>query len=138
MKRSAATCSAVASTNASGSHSSHFNRRRPRLPDPLTMAAPCLPVPAGMIMPQPFRHPPTAMDTRRSEQLAALGADKDSELFFICRSGGRSLMAARAIAAQGFAHCHNVADGIEGPLDQHRRRGTVAGWKAVGLPWLQG
>jgi rhodanese-related sulfurtransferase len=71
-------------------------------------------------------------------QLAALGADKDSELFFICRSGGRSLMAARAIAAQGYAHCHNVADGFEGPLDQHRRRGTVAGWKSAGLPWIQG
>jgi rhodanese-related sulfurtransferase len=73
-----------------------------------------------------------------TEHLTALGADKDSEIFFICRSGGRSLMAARAVAAQGFAHCHNVADGFEGPLDQHRRRGTVAGWKAVGLPWVQG
>jgi hypothetical protein len=47
-------------------------------------------------------------------------------------------MAARAIAAQGYAHCHNVADGFEGPLDQHRRRGMAAGWKAAGLPWLQG
>ena len=73
-----------------------------------------------------------------TEQLAALGADKDSELFFICRSGGRSLMAARAIAAQGYSHCHNVADGFEGPLDQNRQRGTVAGWKAAELPWMQG
>jgi rhodanese-related sulfurtransferase len=73
-----------------------------------------------------------------TEQLAAHGADKDSELYFICRSGGRSLMAARAIAAQGYAHCHNVADGFEGPLDQLRRRGTAAGWKAAGLPWIQG
>lgn len=73
-----------------------------------------------------------------AEQLAAVGADQSSELFFICRSGGRSLMAARAIAAQGYTHCHNVADGFEGPLDPHRQRGTVAGWKAEGLPWLQG
>lgn len=73
-----------------------------------------------------------------AEQLAAIGADQSSELFFICRSGGRSLMAARAIAAQGYTHCHNVADGFEGPLDPHRQRGTVAGWKAEGLPWLQG
>jgi rhodanese-related sulfurtransferase len=73
-----------------------------------------------------------------AEQLAAVGADQGSELFFICRSGGRSLMAARAIAAQGYTHCHNVADGFEGPLDPHRQRGTVAGWKAEGLPWLQG
>lgn len=73
-----------------------------------------------------------------SEQLAALGADKDSELYFICRSGGRSLMAARALAAAGYTHVHNVADGFEGPLDQNRRRGTAAGWKAAGLPWIQG
>lgn len=72
------------------------------------------------------------------EQLAAIGADQSSELYFICRSGGRSLMAARAIAAQGYTYCHNVADGFEGPLDPHRQRGTVAGWKAEGLPWLQG
>ena len=73
-----------------------------------------------------------------AEQLAAIGADQSSELFFICRSGGRSLMAARAIAAQGYTFSHNVADGFEGPLDPHRQRGTVAGWKAEGLPWLQG
>ena len=73
-----------------------------------------------------------------AEQLAAIGADQSSELFFICRSGGRSLMAARAIAAQGYSNCHNVADGFEGPLDPDRQRGTVAGWKAEGLPWLQG
>lgn len=72
------------------------------------------------------------------EQLDVLGVDADTELFFICRSGGRSLMAAKAMAARGFRHCHNVAEGFEGPLDQNRRRGRVAGWKAEGLPWMQG
>ncbi|MEO1283044.1 MAG: rhodanese-like domain-containing protein, partial [Pseudomonadota bacterium] len=36
------------------------------------------------------------------------------------------------------ANCVNVADGFEGPLDPARHRGTVAGWKKIGLPWVQG
>lgn len=73
-----------------------------------------------------------------TEQLDVLGADANTELFFICRSGGRSLMAAKAMTGRGFTKCHNVADGFEGPLDPNRRRGRVAGWKAEGLPWMQG
>lgn len=73
-----------------------------------------------------------------TEQLAAGGADRNSELFFICRSGGRSLMAAKTMAAQGYTRCHNVAEGFEGPLDPLRHRRTVAGWQAEGLPWIQG
>jgi rhodanese-related sulfurtransferase len=59
--------------------------------------------------------------------LQSLGVGRDDELFFICRSGGRSRAAAEAMAAVGF----------EGPLDRTRHRGTVAGWKAAGLPWVQ-
>jgi rhodanese-related sulfurtransferase len=75
---------------------------------------------------------------RVAEALAAVGANKDTELFFICRSGGRSLGAARAMSAAGYARCRNVADGFEGPLDPNRHRGTQGGWKAKGLPWVQG
>jgi rhodanese-related sulfurtransferase len=75
---------------------------------------------------------------RVAEALIPIGAHKDSELFFICRSGRRSLMAARAMAAAGYSRCHNVADGFEGPLDRDRHRGCLGGWKAKGLPWAQG
>ena len=75
---------------------------------------------------------------RLSESLQASGASTSDELFFICRSGGRSQMAAEAMAEAGYEHCHNVAEGFEGPLDDHRQRGKVAGWKAAGLPWVQG
>jgi len=37
----------------------------------------------------------------------------------------------------GFPRAFNVADGFEGPVDQEGHRGTVAGWKADGLPWRQ-
>lgn len=73
-----------------------------------------------------------------TEALAAAGADQETELFFICRSGGRSMQAAKAMAAHGYRHCHNVTEGFEGPLDASRHRGTHQGWKAEGLPWVQG
>lgn len=66
------------------------------------------------------------------------GVPKDAELFFICRSGARSHAAAHVMAEAGYPRCRNVADGFEGPLDDRRQRGQVAGWKAAGLPWKQG
>jgi rhodanese-related sulfurtransferase len=75
---------------------------------------------------------------RLAGELSALGVKPDDDLFFICRSGGRSLAAAKAMAIMGYHACHNVAGGFEGPLDDERHRGAVGGWKAAGLPWLQG
>ncbi|MCV0368289.1 MULTISPECIES: rhodanese-like domain-containing protein [Filomicrobium] len=79
-----------------------------------------------------------AFSERLSEFLSSAGIGKDAELLFICRSGSRSRHAAEVMAAQGYQRCRNVADGFEGPLDAHRHRGTQAGWKAAGLPWVQG
>jgi rhodanese-related sulfurtransferase len=80
----------------------------------------------------------SAFTDRVAEALQPIGADQDSELLFICRSGQRSLKAAQAMAAAGYNRCCNVADGFEGPLDPQRHRGQVSGWKAKGLPWAQG
>lgn len=79
-----------------------------------------------------------AFVTQLTDALTKIGANKDTELFFLCRSGGRSLSAARAMAVAGFSRCRNVADGFEGPLDPNRHRGSHSGWKAKGLPWVQG
>ena len=75
---------------------------------------------------------------RLTKVLDAAGATNDSELFFICRSGARSRMAAEAMVGIGYRRCRNVADGFEGPLDASRHRGQLAGWKAAGLAWVQG
>ena len=64
-------------------------------------------------------------------------ADKDVPLLFLCRSGVRSVAAAKAMAAAGYSTCLNVADGFEGPLDAQGKRGATRGWKAAGLPWRQ-
>ena len=86
--------------------------------------------------------PDQTVDPRFAERLAselkALGAQLNDDLFFICRSGGRSLAAAKAMAEAGYRACHNVAGGFEGPLDDERHRASVGGWKAAGLPWYQG
>ena len=86
----------------------------------------------------PSNQPNQAFVAQLSDALTKIGANKDTELFFLCRSGGRSLSAARAMAAAGYSRCRNVADGFEGPLDPNRHRGSLSGWKAKGLPWVQG
>jgi rhodanese-related sulfurtransferase len=71
------------------------------------------------------------------DQLRQAGFTPDHHIYFICRSGQRSLAAAQAAQAEGFPHVHNVAEGFEGPPDGAGHRGTTAGWKARALPWRQ-
>lgn len=79
-----------------------------------------------------------AFSLKLTEALDQAGVGKDAELFFICRSGGRSRMAAAAMVEAGYAFCRNVAQGFEGSLDERRHRGRTGGWKVAGLPWVQG
>jgi rhodanese-related sulfurtransferase len=72
-----------------------------------------------------------------AEHLRKAGLNPESKLYFICRSGVRSLAAGQAAQAAGFPLAYNVAGGFEGPVDAEGHRGQVAGWKADGLPWLQ-
>ena len=71
------------------------------------------------------------------DHLRRAGATPLSSLYFLCRSGARSLAAAQAAQAAGFPNAYNIADGFEGPPDAQGHRGAVAGWKAEGLPWRQ-
>ena len=72
------------------------------------------------------------------EALGAAHVGHEAHVYFICRSGARSMAAAQAAKQAGFKHVYNVKDGFEGPPDARGHRGTVAGWKADGLPWRQG
>lgn len=76
------------------------------------------------------------------EVVEQAGGRLPDRLFFICRSGGRSLAAARHVAVEAESRgqavrCTNVAEGFEGDLDQEGHRGRVSGWKVHGLPWRQ-
>lgn len=72
-----------------------------------------------------------------AEAAAALGADKNIPLLFLCRSGARSRAAAMAMTEAGYTKAYNIAGGFEGDLDGQRHRGKTNGWKAAGLPWKQ-
>ena len=72
-----------------------------------------------------------------TDHLRRAGLEPRHHVYFICRSGVRSLAAARAAQAVGFQHVYNVADGFEGQLDRDHHRGSNSGWKSDGLPWRQ-
>ena len=71
------------------------------------------------------------------EALKRTNYRKGAPLLMICRSGARSRSAAIALTAAGYGPCFNIKDGFEGALDPERHRGSAAGWKAEGLPWIQ-
>ena len=71
------------------------------------------------------------------QRLSDAGIGSDTPLCFLCRSGVRSLAAARVMAANGFTKSYNIAGGFEGDPDGEGHRGSVNGWKAEGLPWRQ-
>ena len=72
-----------------------------------------------------------------TDDLRQAGLTPEHRVYFICRSGARSLAAAEAAREAGFPQVFNVADGFEGPPDAQGHRGVAAGWKAEGLPWRQ-
>jgi rhodanese-related sulfurtransferase len=83
--------------------------------------------------PWPGQPPDPAFATR----LVEAGATPTTRLLFLCRSGVRSLAAARVARSAGLPDAWNITGGFEGPLDAAGHRGLVAGWKAAGLPWIQ-
>ena len=72
-----------------------------------------------------------------TDNMQQAGLTPDQPVYFLCRSGVRSLAAAQAAAAAGFTRSFNILNGFEGPPDQQGHRGQVSGWKAEGLPWRQ-
>jgi rhodanese-related sulfurtransferase len=82
-------------------------------------------------------YPSGALNTDFVSELEAAGVDREAPVYFICRSGVRSVAAAEAATAAGWSQSRNVLEGFEGPHDaQHHR--AVSGWKVAGLPWVQG
>ena len=64
-------------------------------------------------------------------------ANGDRPIVLICRSGNRSLDAARALEQAGFTQVYNVLHGFEGELDENHHRNLKSGWRFDGLPWEQ-
>lgn len=66
-----------------------------------------------------------------------LVSDTNNPILLLCRSGQRSLSAAKALEEAGYKHLVNIIDGFEGSLDADKHRNNLGGWRFCGLPWEQ-
>lgn len=63
------------------------------------------------------------------------GLEPGVPILLLCRSGARSLAAAKALTSAGHGPAYNISAGFEGPLDAAGHRS--GGWRHSGLPWRQ-
>lgn len=78
--------------------------------------------------------PGMALNPGFDEQIRA--ASQGRKVVLLCRSGVRSVAAARRAAQLGI-EAYNILDGFEGDPDGQAHRGQLAGWRFLGLPWRQ-
>jgi len=64
-------------------------------------------------------------------------AQPGDTILVTCRSGGRSAMAANALAQAGFTKVHNIIDGMEGDGNGDSESTPQGGWKNSGCPWTK-
>jgi rhodanese-related sulfurtransferase len=64
-------------------------------------------------------------------------AKPDDTLMVMCRSGGRSAIAANFLAQAGFKNVHNIIDGMEGDGNGDSASECRDGWKNSGCPWTK-
>jgi len=84
------------------------------------------------------RFPSMQVDPDFLSQLSKIAPNLYAPLLFLCRSGVRSQSAAVAATSAGYTSAFNVAGGFEGDKNSDGHRGKINGWKALGLPWVQG
>ncbi len=65
-----------------------------------------------------------------------VAASTGQKLLLLCRSGIRSIAAAKRAAALDI-EAYNILEGFEGDADLNGQRGTLGGWQMQGLPWQQ-
>lgn len=82
-------------------------------------------------------YPEMQLNENFLSELAGEIPDRSTPILFICRSGARSDLAARAATAAGYEQCFNVLEGFEGNRDNQGHRSTLGGWRAHALPWIQ-
>jgi len=80
--------------------------------------------------------PGMAVNPAFGETLAG-AVPTDKKVLMMCRSGVRSIAAARRASELGF-EAYNILDGFEGEPDEQAHRGSKGGWRHLGLPWRQG
>lgn len=79
--------------------------------------------------------PGMAMNPGFDEGVRSAAAD-GKKLVMLCRSGVRSIAAAKRATELGF-EAYNILEGFEGDPDGDAHRGRKGGWRFHGLPWRQ-
>jgi glyoxylase-like metal-dependent hydrolase (beta-lactamase superfamily II)/rhodanese-related sulfurtransferase len=79
--------------------------------------------------------PGMAMNADFDNALRAAAGDK--KVLLLCRSGVRSIAAAKRATELGL-QAYNILEGFEGDPDGNAQRGNKGGWRRAGLPWRQG
>jgi sulfur dioxygenase len=77
--------------------------------------------------------PGMALNPEFDQQIPTL---RDKHLVMLCRSGVRSIAAAKRATELG-ATAYNILEGFEGDPDEQSHRALKGGWKLRGLPWRQ-
>jgi sulfur dioxygenase len=91
-------------------------------------------VPAAV--PAPWKQwPGMALNPQFDTAVQEAGAT-GKKLLMLCRSGVRSIAAAKRATELGF-EAYNVLEGFEGEPDSRAQRGHKGGWRMRGLPWRQ-
>jgi glyoxylase-like metal-dependent hydrolase (beta-lactamase superfamily II)/rhodanese-related sulfurtransferase len=80
--------------------------------------------------------PGMAMNPEFDEEIQEAGP-KGKKLVLLCRSGVRSIAAAKRATELGL-EAYNILEGFEGDPDSLAHRGKKGGWRLQGLPWRQG
>lgn len=73
--------------------------------------------------------------TQAKAAIAAENGDKSTPIFLICRSGGRSAVAAKHLIKAGYTNVWNLVEGFEGDKDKATGARSINGWRNAGLPW---
>lgn len=86
----------------------------------------------------PLKRPPTwEVLPDFVNQVKELAASLSTPIVLMCRSGARSMEAAKLLEQAGFQSLYNMDEGFEGDKDNNNHRGTLGGWRFHDLPWEQ-
>ena len=81
-------------------------------------------------------YPDGKVDAEFVDRLIEKGVPRHAPVFFLCRSGVRSIAAAEAATRADYESAYNILEGFEGPIGPEGAR-NISGWKVAGLPWRQ-
>lgn len=68
-------------------------------------------------------------------EVSKIVPDHNTPILLLCRSGQRSLSAAKTLQQVGYQILINIVNGFEGDPDSNQQRGNINGWQFCGLPW---